>query len=307
MTLKKLLSYRIVEKEFDYSYLNPKRWNWKKIGKFFKFIIVTVIFLGALIIVRDEIDYQLYYSSFYEEEYGEEYFGECNVQGIEVRGDLVTYISQENTVGDGTLYYDETSSEDIIGTLITVENDDSIKAVLLEVDSFGGYPVAAEEVANAIKRFEKPVVVFVRGAATSAAYWAISGADTIFASSLSDVGGIGVTFSYLDYSKKHEKEGVTYNSLSTGEYKDYGDPDKALTEEEKELIMRDLNIINDEFIAAVSNNRKIDINEVRRLADGSSLPGSLAIEESLIDKIGDYHDAQNHLRELLEEDINVCW
>lgn len=311
-SLRDIFSYKISEREINYSLLNPMKWNWKKISKFFKYFAIVVVILGAVITIRDEIDYQLYYASYYDEYseedyYEDEYSGECNVSGIEIRGDLVTYISQDNMVGDGTLYYEETSSEDIIALLAEAEYDDSIKAVLLEVDSYGGYPVAAEEVAIALQRFSKPVVAYVRTAATSAAYWAVSASDIIFASALSDVGAIGVTSSYLDYSKKNEKDGATYNSLSTGIYKDSGDPDKVLTAGEKDLIMRDLNIINDEFIEVVSENRKIDKNKVRSLADGSSLPGRLALQEGLIDKIGDYQDAQDHLEQLLGEEINVCW
>lgn len=112
---------------------------------------------------------------------------------------------------------------------------------------------------------------------------------------------------YLDKTKKNEKEGLTYNSLSTGKFKDYGDPNKPMTTEEKELIMRDLEIMHNLFIKAVSENRNLPIDKVRALADGSSMPGEMALENGLIDKIGGIYDVEDYLKEKLGENIEVCW
>ena len=103
--------------------------------------------------------------------------------------------------------------------------------------------MAAEEVVNALKNATKPTIALIREGGVSAAYYAASGADIIFASENSDVGSIGITMSYMDNTKKNQAEGLTYNQLSIGKYKDSGDPDKPLTAEEKELFMRDIKIL----------------------------------------------------------------
>ena len=120
-----------------------------KFSNFFKFLFWATIFLGAFIMVKDEIVYQLGYSDgYYKEEYYEEGYAEgdlaCNVTGIELHGELVTYISSENLDEEGHPLYDQTSSEDIVYAIESAENDPNTKAILLEVDSYGGGPVGDE-------------------------------------------------------------------------------------------------------------------------------------------------------------------
>ena len=129
----------------------------------------------------------------------------------------------------------------------------------------------------------------------------------IFASANSDIGSIGVTMSYLDYSKQNQMEGLTYNQLSSGEFKDIGDFDKSLTAREKELLMRDVNIMNENFIKAVAENRGLSISEVRLLADGSSMLGEMALEKGLIDQIGDLYDVEMYLGNIIDDWVNICW
>ena len=311
--LKKILHLKICKAEINYKKFNPRNWKKPSFKKIIKGLAFLIIFLGALIVVKDEISYQFglgFYSSNYaDEDYvsDEPSDNSCNVQGIELRGDLVTYIPVSNIAEDGSQLNDETASDYILATIEEAEANEEIKAIILEIDSYGGSAVAAEEVANALKRAKKPTVVFVRSAATSAAYWAASGADTIFASSLSDIGSLGVTMSYLDNTEKNAKDGLTYNSLSVGKFKDYGDPNKPLTTEERKLIMRDLQINHNIFIKAISENRNLPIDKVKLLADGSSMPGEMALESGLIDKIGGYYDAQVYLNELIGEKAEVCW
>jgi len=310
--LKRILHFKICKAEINYKKFNPRNWKRPSFKKIIKGLAFLIIFLGAFIIVKDEISYQ-FDLGYYSEDYADADYSEdesddiCNVQGIELRGDLVTYISDSSIAEDGSKLYDETASDYILAMIEEAKSDEEIKAIILEIDSYGGSAVAAEEVAKALKRAKKPTVAFVRSAATSAAYWAASGANIIFASALSDIGSIGVTMSYLDNTQKNNKEGLTFNSLSTGKFKDYGSPDKPLTEEEKKLIMRDLEITHNIFIKAVSENRNLPIDKVKLLADGSSMPGEMALENGLIDKIGGIYDVENYLKEKLGENIEVCW
>ena len=310
--LKRILHFKICKAEINYKKFNPRNWKRPSFKKIIKGLAFLIIFLGAFIIVKDEISYQFdlgYYSEDYTDtDYSEDESDDiCNVQGIELRGDLVTYISDSSIAEDGSQLYDETASDYILAMIEEAESDEEIKAIILEIDSYGGSAVAAEEVAKALKRAKKPTVAFVRSAATSAAYWAASGADIIFASALSDVGSIGVTMSYLDNTQKNKKDGLTYNSLSTGKFKDYGSPDKPLTKEEKKLVMRDLEITHNIFIKAVAENRNLPIEKVKLLADGSSMPGEMALENGLIDRIGDYYDAQTYLNESIGGKAEICW
>jgi len=293
-----------------------RRFNFKK---FFKGAAIVIIILAALIIVKDEIEYQFGLGVWaedagYQDEYQDEYVddtesihpGGCNVSGILLRGNLVTYIAPTGEDEEAATI-DQTASEDIVYYIEEAEKDDNIKAIILEVDSYGGMPVADEEVADALKRAEKPTVALVRGVALSAAYYAATGADIIFAAKESDVGSIGVTFSYLDYAKQNQNEGVTFNQISSGKYKDLMNSDKPLTNEERNLLERDLDIIHENFVQAVAENRHLEIEKVRALADGSSMLGAMALENGLIDKIGGLHEVEEYLRELIGEEPEICW
>jgi protease-4 len=235
----------------------------------------------------------------------------CNVLGINLHGMIATYIPTQGSADDPEEYQvqygDAVGSEDIVGSIWSANQDDSIKAILMEVDSSGGYPVAGEEIANALKESTKPTVVVIRQSGLSAAYWASTGAKQIFASKNSDVGSIGVTSSYLDNVGKNQKDGNAYVQLSSGKYKDAGDPDKPLTEEERQLFLRDIKITHENFIEAVAANRNIPVDQVRALADGSSVLGEKAKELKLVDQIGGWTEAQNYIEEQIGEKPEICW
>lgn len=282
--------------------------------RIFTGLFVAITLLASTAVIYLAIDY-ISASSFSEEETEEMTSNEesesepeenCNVTGLSVVGYLTTYIPNTDYSDEGYITEDETSSDEIMQYIRDAEKDNKIKAILIEIDSYGGQAVAGEEIANAIKSSTKPTIAVIRSAGASAAYLAATGANIIYASKNSDVGGIGVTMSYLDYTKYNEKEGLTYNQLSTGKFKDSGDPDKPLTLEEKKLFERDLNIMFNNFIQAVSENRKLSIDKVKKLADGSTVLGEMALKNGLIDKIGSPIEVRNYLKEKLNEEIRVC-
>jgi len=200
----------------------------------------------------------------------------------------------------------QTSSDEVIAYLNDINTNDEIEAVIVEIDSWGEYLVAGEEIYNALNRTEKPTVALIKGAGASAAYMIAVGAERIYASRLSDVGSIGVTMSYLDYTEKNKKEGIQYQQLSTGKYKDTGDPDKELTQEESDLLMRDINKAHRIFIQLVAENRGLEIEAVEKLADGSTMLGEDAKEAGLIDEIGDIEDVKQYLRDELGIEPVLC-
>lgn len=231
---------------------------------------------------------------------------ECSVAGINLHGELFTYLpnrSESNSSFDP----DVVASENTTWAIRVANKDPKIKAILVEVDSRGGSPVGGEEISNAIKGSDKPVVALIRGAGLSAAYWAISSADKIFASRNSDVGSIGVTSSYLNNTAKNSKDGYGFEQLSAGKYKDSGSPDKPLTSEERALFLRDINIVYANFIEAVSKNRNIPFEKVKSFADGSAVLGEQAKALGLIDEIGGIDEVEKYLEERIGEKPEVCW
>lgn len=234
----------------------------------------------------------------------------CNVVGIEIRDCLSTYKpdTANNPPTTGSNYCDTiTSSEAVVWKLEDAANNPKIKAVVFEIDSGGGSAVAADEIASAIKAFGKPSVAWVRQNADSAAYWIASAADTIIASANSDIGSIGVTSSYVDNTKQNAKDGLTYNQLTAGIYKDMMSLDRPLTTAERSLIQRDLDIIHQNFINVVATNRNLSVAKVTALADGSSMLGAMALHNGLIDQIGTKAEVWQKLQDDIGEKPEVCW
>lgn len=229
----------------------------------------------------------------------------CNVAYIPVHGYLVTYIPESESASS-TNAQDQTASENVTQSIRNAVADPNIKAVVLEIDSQGGDPVAGQEMESAIKGVQKPTVALIRSEGDSAAYMAATGANTIFASEFSDVGDIGVTQSFTDQAQQDVTNGITYNQLSVGQYKDMFAPDKPLTTAERTLAMSQLQTMYQDFIQIVATNRHMSVGTVTALADGASRLGTQALQEGLIDKIGNIDDVRTYLTQKLGTNAIIC-
>lgn len=218
--------------------------------------------------------------------------GECNVAYIPLRGSLETYVPMDASSSAAA-----TASEDVTYAVRSTDADPSTRAIILAVDSPGGSPVAGEEIAHALAGAHKPTVALIREMGDSAAYLAATGAKKIFASAFSDVGDIGITSSYVDQSQYDAQQGLTYNQLSVGIYKDMFDPDKPMTVAEKALVMGQLQIDYQQFIDEVAANRHLDESTVKSLSDGRSFTGKEAFDSKLIDQIGGIEDVRTYLHQ----------
>ena len=234
--------------------------------------------------------------------------GSCNIAVIPITGDIIPYAGADQD-GSGNEMPPSTNPDDTLATLRGAENDPNILGVLARIDSSGGTPVASEVITNGFKNSSLPVVALIRETGTSGGYLIATGAKTIIASSFSDVGSIGITMSYLENTAKNTNEGLQYVSLASAKFKDYGDPDKPLTQDERNLLERDLKIWHEQFVKEVAENRNIPVEQIAKLADGSSMPGSLALENKLIDSLGDQETARTWLAEQLKikpEEVMFC-
>lgn len=260
---------------------------------------VLIIIIAGGITIKDEIDYRFSPDVSWDEEDQEDESVSCNVARISVSGAIMPLYDET--------FSESVSSKDVTQKIADAEKNDDIDAIIVDIDSPGGSAAAGEEIAVALRRAEKPTVALIRDQGLSAAYYAATGADLIVASQYSDVGSIGITGSYLDYAQQNEEGGLRYHELTSGKFKDAGSPDKPLTQEERDLFLRDITIMHDQFVEAVAMNRNLPLDDVRALADGSSLLGKMALEKGLIDRVGVMQDAVDHLKEVLGVDsITLC-
>lgn len=201
---------------------------------------------------------------------------------------------------------DNISAEEVLQQLEQAAHDDSIKGVVLRVDSPGGSPVGGEMIANALKRLGKPSVAVILDSGDSAAYFAATGADEIIASPLSDVGDIGVTMSYLDQSRQNAQNGLTFEKISAGTYKDVGNPNLALTAADRAYLQANVDNSYEVLIGEIANNRGLATSTVRQLANGASLTGQNALHTGLIDALGDTATAQAWFEKQFKGDVTLC-
>jgi protease-4 len=190
-------------------------------------------------------------------------------------------------------------SADIVEKIEKADKNSEIKAILLEINSPGGTPVATDEIAQALKDANKTTIAVIRETGASGAYWIATATDKIFANRMSITGSIGVTASRLEYWGLMKDYNVTYHKLTAGKLKDAGTLFREMTAEEQQLFQNLLDGLDEEFITAVAENRHLPKEKVRELATGFVYLGSQAKELGLIDELGGKKEALKYLEQTL--------
>jgi protease-4 len=185
-------------------------------------------------------------------------------------------------------------SKETIEQLKRYGEDNSVKAIVLRVDSPGGGVVPSQEIYEEIKKIrekgEKKVVVSMGSVAASGGYYIACPADKIVANPGSITGSIGVIMELANIEGLLEKIGVKSIVIKSGRHKDIGSVMREMSAEEKEILQKVLDDIHNQFIEAVVAGRGIKEEEVRNIADGRIFTGRQAKEMGLVDEIGNLED-----------------
>lgn len=228
--------------------------------------------------------------------------GTCNIAVVPIEGVLAPY-------GDYVEGDIITNPAFVRDYLTRAEADYSIEGVLFEINSPGGTPVAAEHIAEIIDTTKLPTVGLIGDLGASGAYLVAAATDHIIASRMSEVGSIGVTMSYLENSVQNENEGLTFVELTTGKFKEAGNPNKPLTNEERERFEHDLKVVHSAFVDLIANYREVDRATISDIADGSTFVGEEALDKKLVDGLGGRRAAKDYFAQSLNksvEDISFC-
>jgi protease-4 len=192
-----------------------------------------------------------------------------------------------------------TKSSTTVNLLEEAQKNDEIKAIILEIDSPGGTPVATDEIATAVKNANKTVLSVIRESGASGAFWIATAADRVYANRMSVTGSIGVQASRLEFGGLIADYNITYRQLTAGRLKDAGSRFRDMTPEEQQLFQRMLDNLHTEFIRTVAQNRNLPEDYVRGLATGFVYLGAEAKELGLIDEIGGKKEALKYLEQTL--------
>ncbi|MEL6503117.1 MAG: signal peptide peptidase SppA [Pseudomonadota bacterium] len=200
-----------------------------------------------------------------------------------------------------------TEDRQLIKMLDRIANDNSVKGVLLSIDSPGGTTVGGEAIFEAVRRVaeKKPVVSSVGTLAASAGYMIATAADHIVARRSSIVGSIGVIFQYPQATELLDKIGVQVKSIKSSPLKAEPSPFNP-TPPEAEAAIRTL--IDDSyqwFVGLVTDRRPLEREEVLKLADGSVYSGDRGLKTKLVDALGGELVAKKWLVEEKQLDKNL--
>jgi len=191
--------------------------------------------------------------------------------------------------------------DDLKAAFRQAEEDSTVKAVVMTVDSPGGEVTASDAIYHEIQRFarHKPVVYFMNSIGASGAYYAACGASWVMCNDTTFTGSIGVIISTLNYRDLFGKIGLQSVVFKSGKFKDLLNGAREMTPEEQEYVQSLVMQSYGRFVGIVAKARKIDENSLRTgVADGRILSGTDAYQAKLVDQLGYVEDAYAKARQL---------
>ncbi len=180
-------------------------------------------------------------------------------------------------------------SKDTVNLLQAAEDDKQIEAIILRVNSPGGAVGPTQEIYEEIERIDKkkPIYASFAGIAASGGYYIGSATRKIWASPGTLTGSIGVIMEFMDLSKLYEFAKVAPQTVKAGRYKDAGNPARALTPEESDMMNKLIAGVHEQFIGDIMKRRADRIKgDIKELAQGQIFSGATAKENGLIDELG---------------------
>lgn len=182
--------------------------------------------------------------------------------------------------------------------------DDSVKAVVLRVNSPGGTVTAADTMYQMVMDFRKttgkPVIASTQDITASGAYYIVCGADQIVAHPTSVIGSIGVIFNTLDAADGLAKLGIAMEAIKSGRFKDMGSPFKHISPDERAIMQGMVDQYFQRFVDVVTSNRRIAGDDLATVTDGRVFTGVQAVQLGLADMNGTLDDAIQLARQVAQ-------
>lgn len=218
---------------------------------------------------------------------------------------VLAYFVVQSMGGNASFGGDNIGVIDVDGVILaadkTVDNlrkfdqDDSIKAIILHINSPGGGAAASQEIYEEVRHIrdekKKPIIASVESVGASGAYYIASGANKIYANDASIVGSIGVIMEWTNYGDLLKWAKLKPEVLKAGSLKDAGSPTREMTPEERAYFQGLVDNMHSQFIRDVAAGRGISVDTLTPLATGQVWTGQQALPLHLIDKKGGFRDA----------------
>jgi len=184
-------------------------------------------------------------------------------------------------------------SKATLGLIKRFRENDDIKAIVIRINSPGGVIGPSQEIYREIRKTTqiKKVVASMGSIAASGGYYVAAATDGIMANPGTITGSIGVIMAYTNFRKVLDKIGMIPVVIKSGPYKDLASPTKEMSAEERGVLQAFVDQAHRQFVTAVAEARKMDIDHVKSLADGRIYTGEEAVKQGLVDRLGNLEDA----------------
>lgn len=186
-----------------------------------------------------------------------------------------------------------TSIEKLTGQFRQALADDSVKAIVFDVDSPGGSVEGVPELAEEIykSRSRKKSVAIANGTAASAAYWLASAAGEMVVTPSGSAGSVGVFAAHEDVSKLMEQQGVKVSLISAGKYKVEGNEFEPLSDEARAELQSKVDAFYGMFVKSVARGRRASQDDVRGgFGQGRMVLAADAVKERMADRVATMDD-----------------
>lgn len=215
-------------------------------------------------------------------------------------GSTSDLVSIGEKIGVIEVYGPIVSSDDLNKNIIEFRDNNSIKAVILRIDSPGGAVGPSQEIYNEVIKLQKkkPVIVSMGSVAASGGYYIAAPAERLFANPGTITGSIGVIMSFPNYEGLMEKIGYSSVVVKSGRFKDIGSASRPFRDDERQLMQALIDDVHSQFVEAVSLGREMPAEKVRDLSDGRIFSGRQALAAGLIDELGGFQDAVDYTAKL---------
>ncbi|MBS7345843.1 MAG: signal peptide peptidase SppA [Caryophanon sp.] len=205
-------------------------------------------------------------------------------------------------VGSGSLLSAvEYDHEFTLNQLQAIQEDDTIKGVVLQVDTPGGGVYESRQLYDAIIELQEardiPIYVSMGSMAASGGYYISAPADKIFAYSETWTGSIGVIMQGINYGQLAEDYGIVFETLKSGPYKDIMSATRPMTDDERAIMQTLVDEAYNEFVNVIAAGRGMSAEEVRKVGDGRIYTAQQAVKNGLVDEIGDGEATLQALRQ----------
>jgi len=206
--------------------------------------------------------------------------------GLRGFGDRIGVVDLEGIILDSTT---------VVGQLKKFGDDDSIKAIILHVNSPGGGVAASEEIYSEVKRIRdgkhKRIVSSISTVGASGAYYVSAATNKIYADNGSVVGSIGVISEWVNYGDLMRWAKLKPEVLTVGEFKDTGDPSREMTPAERAYMQSLIDNMYAQFVQAVADGRHAKVEDIKAIANGKVWTGQQALSMHMIDQVADFEAA----------------